>query len=441
MDQVARRQLTEEIQSVFGKSIWIDNTRGNILSLRVNQSTVMPLAEDRLEPQKMKTYRQIESEGDGMRSYVGICIAMLLARRPVCIIDEPELCLHPPQAYAMGRFIGQYGTSETHSTFASTHSSHVLRGLIEITQDVQILRLTRVGDQFQGHVIRRETILDCLRRPIVRAETILDGIFADGVNIVESDGDRAVYQSAWETMQLANRNRRDDDLDYFHRDILFIPAGGTGGMADIAKFYRALRIPVTIIADLDLILDLPKVQKIVAALAKPQVVENIIQQCTTLSAQVKELPPTFSEEQVRQILTDFEQRPLSWTNDDDRQLKDDLRSLANQIDRMRRLKHGGIEQFAEYETIYKALKSLVADCHRIGLCLVPVGELEYWSPALKVSAGKSKKAEWANEAATRLRASPDDASDLLQFMSLIGKFHTSEAARISQSMQSDDSAV
>ncbi len=436
MSTAAKKRLLEETQSVFGKAVWIDSTRGNILCLRVNQNTDLPSADDRLEPEKMKFFRLIESEGDGLRSYVGICIAILLGRRPVCIVDEPELCLHPPQAYAMGKFIGSYGTSENHSTFASTHSSHVLRGIIETTQDVQILRLTRANDRFQGHVIRRETILECLNRPIVRAETILDGIFADGVTLVEADGDRAVYQTAWEIVQTSSRLPSRGENEYIHRDILFIPTGGTGGITDIAKFYRALKIPVTIIADLDLILDLPKIHTIVAAISNDPTADGIVSKCRELSSQIKALPPTLSEEQIRQTLLQLGQRQFSWINDDDRQLRDDLRSLANQIDRMRRLKHGGIEQFAEHEAIYIGLRSLIAECNDMGLFLVPVGELEYWSPELGVSASKQKKAEWANEAAILLRETPDKANDLLDFVGMMGAFHTSEANRLSDVSQS-----
>jgi hypothetical protein len=49
------------------------------------------------------------TEGDGYKSYVGACIPLLVGRRPVCLIDEPEMFLHPPHAYRLGRFIGRYG--------------------------------------------------------------------------------------------------------------------------------------------------------------------------------------------------------------------------------------------------------------------------------------------------------------------------------------------
>src|SRR5690606_36976298 len=196
VSETARTELTNEIKQAFGKGVWLDNTRGGRLCLRVNQAPEVPPAEEQLQPQRVKEYRTVESEGDGLRSYVGIAVSLLLGLRPVCLIDEPELCLHPPQAYRMGLFIGQHGTTEKHAIFARTHSSHVLRGVIEATSNVQVLRLTKYGNRFKGHLIGPDELRECMDRPIIRAETILDGIFADGVVLVEADGDRAVYQAA-----------------------------------------------------------------------------------------------------------------------------------------------------------------------------------------------------------------------------------------------------
>jgi len=78
----------------------------------------------------------------GLKSYIGICLTLLLGRHPVILIDEPEMCLHPPQAHALGRFIGKYGVSSDHTTFVATHSSHVLRGVIEEKEKLEIIRLS-----------------------------------------------------------------------------------------------------------------------------------------------------------------------------------------------------------------------------------------------------------------------------------------------------------
>jgi len=102
----ARTALEKEIFISFGKTIWPDMAQGNTVSLRVSDE--QPTHQDRLSIKKMLKYRKIETEGDGLKSYVATCIAILLGRLPVCLIDEPEICLHPPQAYNLGMFIGRH---------------------------------------------------------------------------------------------------------------------------------------------------------------------------------------------------------------------------------------------------------------------------------------------------------------------------------------------
>src|SRR6185436_17578252 len=128
------------------------------------------------------------------------CISLLLGRRPVCLIDEPEMCLHPPQAYNLGRFIGRFGARDDSATLVATHSSHILRGIIQSTQKVQIVRLTRPGRRFSAHLVPSAELTEALERPTLRAEAVLDGIFAQAVVVVEADGDRLVYQTAWESI-------------------------------------------------------------------------------------------------------------------------------------------------------------------------------------------------------------------------------------------------
>ena len=78
-----------------------------------------------------------------------------------------------------------------------------------------------------------------------------------------------------------------------------------------------------------------------------------------------------------------------------------------------------------------ALRYGFARCKDFGCFLVPVGELEHWAPDLmKNGPSKSKKAEWANEAAMKIRQSPDRASDVLEFMREMAAYHVAEAHRM-----------
>jgi hypothetical protein len=426
LNEIAQQQLGEEIKEVFGKGVWLDNTRSGILCLRVNQHAEIPPESELRQPQRVKEHRTIESEGDGLRSYAGICVSLLLGLRPVCLIDEPELCLHPPQAYRMGLFIGRHGATEDHTILASTHSSHVLRGVIESTNRVQILRLTKYGTKFKGRLIGYDELKECLERPIVRAETILDGIFADGIALVEADGDRAVYQAAWEYVTKGRP----------HRDVLFIPVGGTGGFAEIAGFYRRLHIPVAVIADLDLITDLDKLGRILAISCEAQQATKIMAKCREVAQQIKAIPPRITPDKVRERLRELADGPIDWTpkpdeQDDDVKMRRALNSLARAVDRVHQLKAGGIEGLNEHQEIYAGVKDVVAECKRVGILLVPVGEVENWQPSTVTDApSHKKKAEWANWAAAHIRRSPEPWGELHEFTRSLETFEKLEAQGI-----------
>jgi hypothetical protein len=125
MNDNAKKELLKELLATFSKSVWVDATRLSSMCLRVSDGEV-PL-EEQFSPEKNKDVRKIKDEGDGLKCYVSTCIALLLGRRPLCLIDEPEMCLHPPQAYNLGHFIGEFGKSPDRATFVSTHS----RGLAD----------------------------------------------------------------------------------------------------------------------------------------------------------------------------------------------------------------------------------------------------------------------------------------------------------------------
>src|SRR6266550_924222 len=174
MNSAARERLRAETIKTFGKAVGIDSTRGGYLSLRVSDLPE-PSPGDWSSPDKMSKLRPIELEGDGLRTYSAVCIALLLGMRPLCLIDEPEICLHAPQEHAIGRFVGAYGTQDENATFVATHSSQVLRGVLETASDLRIVRMVRLGSRFVGRLVDQDLIRESLRKPASRSDLILEG--------------------------------------------------------------------------------------------------------------------------------------------------------------------------------------------------------------------------------------------------------------------------
>ena len=410
----ARKSLTEEIQRAFSKAIWSDISKGNQICLRIGESGNIPSAEDRLSVREMAKYRTLASEGDGMKSYVATVISILLGRRPVSVIDEPEMCLHPPQAYNLGQFIGTNGTSKQTATFVATHSSQILRGVLQTAEELQILRLTRIPTGFRAKHVDSGLLNEALRKPTVRAETVLDGIFAQAVAIIEADGDRIVYQAAWEVVG-QSRNF----------DIHFAAAGGTGGISDTCSLYKMLGIPVAIIADLDLVTDLEKVRLVLHSLSdNQQLVDSLIDECRELAEKLRQLPPTISEAELREQLIEITEKDVNWSDGDDQAIRRDLTRLSNELYGMRGLKSGGLSVIPS--DIVCPLENLLKNFRQLGLFLVPVGELEFWLSNYGIKASRKKKWAWANEAAEFIRTTEPRDDDIWNFMRTIGEYLTEQ---------------
>jgi AAA domain, putative AbiEii toxin, Type IV TA system len=411
--------MAEEAAKVFGKAIWLDNTRANRLCLRIGDDDRIPPAEDRLEPERMRKYRFIEEEGDGFRSYMGTCITLLLGQRPICLIDEPELCLHPPQAYALGRFIGKYGTSTERTTFVATHSSHVLRGIIEETKKLEIIRLTRNGSQFSGKKVSQEMILACIDKPATKVESILDGLFAEAVAVVESEADRLVYSTTWEKL------RHD-----FRHDVHFVLVGGLGGMADTCQLYKKLMIPVGLVADLDLLRELGTFQSILTALASAEQTRDAMEKCRKIIQQIKALGPLRSEAEVAAALGEILGETLNWSDSDQLgRVRRTLGDLSAGLSETARLKQG-LESLSD-RAVYHDLKAFLGELRSLGVFLVPCGELEDWVPHLMDGApSKKKKPERANFMANKIRAAPLGTDDIWAFIRKMAEYQRDEINRI-----------
>ncbi len=410
LDDKARSLLSKEMLNSFSRAVWPDMSRGTRISLKVSDEEFLPPSEDRLSHNKMELFRSIETEGDGMKSYAATCVSLLLGRRPVCLIDEPEMCLHPPQAYNLGKFIGQFGASPDTATFVATHSSHLLRGIIQTTSQVQIVRLTRRDRLFAAHLVPAPELSEALSRPTLRAEAVLDGIFSQAVVVVEAEGDRLVYQAAWETLQSP-----------FRIDLHFSTVGGTGGIADTCRLYRTLQIPVAVIADLDMLVDGERMTRVLQALVDDvSIRDSMINESNDISEQIRNLPPVVSVEEVVRKLTFIISSTMDWGKGDDVEIKRCLGQLANDLDRTRRLKRGGIAAYPG--ELGMKISSLLIQLREFGLFLVPVGELEEWLANQQVGESKANKRVWANAAAQRIQQLGEQSTDVWQFISAVGKY-------------------
>ncbi len=417
LNKKAKAALYHEISRVFQRAVWVDNLRHGQLVLRVSDSSELPPADDRLEPEIMEKYRTIETEGDGLRSYCAVCATLLLEQRPLCLIDEPEMCLHPPQAYAMGQFIGN-NAPKNDCVIVSTHSSHVLKGILETNTKARVIRLTRSVSTFQCRDLSHELLARATSKPRSRSETILEGLLSHGCILCEAEGDRIVYESTYRTL-------KDKQLD-----IRFIPSEGTGGFADPLRLYRALNVPSAVIADLDFLAKDGELRKVLTELGVPEdklkgLCDRARQAITRIKSCISRIDPNTLQEELKQLSL----VPIDLQKNGDTQLRNKLQNIVDRLSKFHSLKERGIEAIPEEDSegttqgsLRQEVQILIDDLQEYGLFLVPVGELESWLSVLMRGQSREDKSKWAVLAAEKIEDIGERTEDIWLFIQKVHIF-------------------
>ena len=415
----AKVDFSKEIEGVFNRGVWVDATRHQQLVVRISDFGQIPPAEDRLEPEIMEGYRTIQTAGDGLRSYSAICATLLIDQRPLCLIDEPEMCLHPPQAYAMGRLIG--GRSDQIAcTVVATHSSHVLKGILETNPDAHVIRLTRVDSSFQARTLSTELLKKATSKPRTRSEAILEGLFSDAVVLCEAEGDRLVYESAYRTLE----NRR--------LDIRFTPSEGTGGFADPLQLYTALQIPTAVIADIDFIAKDGELRKVLIGLGvADSQLNKLCTRARDLVRNIRSSTSTIDPIKIQDTLKELAESPIDPTKNEDNKLRGELQRLINNMYKLHELQLRGIEGIPS--SLKADANDLLSEFGEVGLFPVPVGELESWLPMLMKGSSREDKSQWAMLAAEKIEDAGDrKEEDVWKFVRSTADFLGSQLKSISK---------
>lgn len=182
------------------------------------------------------------------------------------------------------------------------------------------------------------------------------------------------------------------------------------------------RLPVCILADLDLLRELDTFERIMKVLASTEQARAALEQCRSIIERIKAMGPLHTEGELSAELQAIIDLDLSWANVT--QLADIRRKLSDLsagLSLTARLKKG-VESLRS-DPVYADLNALLGDCRGNGLFLVPAGELEDWVPDITAGGpSKKKKAEWANHAANKLRDAPVRTDDVWAFVRRMAEF-------------------
>lgn len=251
-DEEKRKWLSSMFEKAFGVSIFPNACFGSEIPLCIGEELKIgsenigkdftSCIEDYAK--KLEKYDQVQSQGDGMKSFTSILLYLMLDHYRTFLIDEPESFLHPPQAKIMGQIIGE-ALTDNQQALISTHSEEIIKGLLDKCPNrVKIVRITRDGNRNKFAVLNNEVVQEIMSDPLLKHSNIIAGLFYKTTVLCESDSDCKFYAVIDEYLK-EQKGR--------YSEAFFIHCGGKHRAAKIIKALKTLGIDLRIILDIDVL--------------------------------------------------------------------------------------------------------------------------------------------------------------------------------------------
>ena len=363
-------KISEYFRRAFHTDLILDRTPSKTISLLVGRRPKPDYGcgEDRAS----KTFRDrvfdstipLDQQGDGMRSFASVILHLLAPiTASILLLDEPEAFLHPPQARLLGEVIATEKSSRA-QLFVATHSSDVLRGLVNAASgQLRLLRMQREGDVNRIKELNRALLEKLSSDPVMNYSSVLSGVFHDRVIVCEADGDCMFYNSILDLEEVRGAG---------HPDVLFVHAGGKHRMAMLAETLRALDVTVDVIADIDILRNEGDLKRMVDILGGDW--SRIGPVAKIVRTAVDNGKPGLDVDQIKQRIQATLAQKLPDT-EPEKQLRKEINAVFNSASPWDDVKMMG-EPAIPRDQATEQFQVLLRLCRQLGLWIVPVGEVE-----------------------------------------------------------------
>ena len=306
----------------------------------------------------------LQAQGDGMRSFATVLLYVLAAdNHSIQFLDEPEAFLHPPQARLLGEYIAKNRRAKS-QLFIATHSTDILDGLIAGSlSKVRIIRMQRRENSNYVKELSKEKTASIAHDTLTRYSGVFKGIFYRNVIIAESDSDCLFYSALLNTKAVSG---------FTEPDVLFIHASGKHRMAQLADTLRSLDVPVSVIADIDILNEETAIKNLFEKLGG--VWTDISGHWQAIKTGVESTSPPLNAGQVKNLVLS----ELDKVGDLEKFPKENERNINNifrSVSAWDAVKRSGRSALRGAQTI-SHFDQLVDKASTKGLWIVPVGELE-----------------------------------------------------------------
>ena len=369
-DSDYRKWLSTNFKKAFGVEITPNILNGATIPLCIGQPVKLDTVEYDDEQSRQEayaevldTYPQVQNQGDGIKSFTGILLYLMLNYYCTFLIDEPESFLHPPQARIMGQIIGE-SLSDHQQAFISTHSEDIIKGLMETCPErLKIIRITRDGNTNFFSVLDNEKFNEVWGDPLLKHSNIMSSLFHKTVVLCESDADCQMYSI------MENHIKQKQGK---YSEALFIHCGGKHRMAKVITALKSLNVDVRVVPDLDALNNEGVFKGIVEACGIDW--EAIQRDYRTIVSQVE----SYTREPINRFVAKAAINAVLDKASEAILTASDIKEITGIIkmpSKWEEIKHNGISAFpaGDARSAFGRLDSIAKNN---GIYLVPAGELE-----------------------------------------------------------------
>ncbi len=412
-DSNSVQKVKECIKKILNIDVFLNPYNLGSLEFKVGEDFSSVPTDPQEANKYLARFESLDSQGDGLRSVLGIIGAMVSTQKPIILLDEPEAFLHPPQALRLGEIISEL-VDENQQIFIATHSADFLRGLLSASQNSVIVHLDRSYCNTQTNVLDPDTLHKIVTNPLLSSSRVLEGMFYKGVVATEADADTVFYQRLFQKIGGADQ-------------IHFVHAHNKQTLKKVVEPYRKLGIRFAMIADADVIRD----QSEFGAILKTIVDKRLK---NTIMDDREKIMKHFQSKNKRDILQELKEKTQKLIDEcvisessTEEECENKLENFRRKLKKLRE----GSDDLSEFKEkgraslpleLQETFDSLWNMCANAGLFIVKVGELESWLEEYGVER-KDNKATWISAALDEIpKISYDAGKEIWKFMDELKNF-------------------
>lgn len=368
-DNRIEERISSYFKKAFAKDLIVFKAGGSEIPLLVGTNVALKKGEDRTSASYAERLAQCTSElqhqGDGMRSFASVILQTLAYDIPsVFLLDEPEAFLHPPQAKLLGEFLAKERPPSS-QMFIATHSSDVLFGLLNSAPDnLKIIRMVRKNNVNQAVELQQSQAKEISSDSVMRYSNVMQGVFHERVVICESDADCLFYQALLGQMTADEKSVPD---------VLFLHAGGKHRMSVLTEALKALGVRVDVIADVDILNERNAFERLVKALGASWT--KIEPLWKPLKKAIEDRKPWLDAAGVKANIESALNKLDDTQTEFPKDIRTQIEAALKKSSPWSAIKEAGDEAIPRGQATQQ-MKSLRELCEKVGLWIVPVGEIE-----------------------------------------------------------------